>query len=575
MNKDYRELRKNLKKDYGAFPKVKIAVLSDQAAQYPAQALRAVAYEYGIDAELYEAPFDRIEAETLDVSSGLYSFAPDVAVILPTAENIRGRYYDIALEERGGFAEAEADRLRAAADRVSIHSSAHTILCNLLEIDDGLYGSYAASYPLSLLSVLRSINDRLASGAAASPGAGLADIASLAARLGLANARDERMYYLSSNAFSQEFLFAAMDKVVSYITALRGRVKKCLITDLDDTLWGGVIGDVGVENIEIGEIGIGRAYSDLQAWLRELSRRGIAICVCSKNDEKTAREPFLIHPEMKLRLEDIAVFKANWLDKSRNIREIKEALNIGYDSMVFIDDNPAERGAVRSQLPEVTVPELPSDATKVRSFLQGENLFETISLSGEDAKRTGMYRAAGARESAKDSADSLDDYLRGLDMRCHIERFDKYAIPRVAQLTQRTNQFNLRTIRYSESDIERMSEDGACVTMAVSLTDVYGEYGIIGAAILKETSADALFLDTWLMSCRAVKRGVEAYFFNEIVKTAASRGYGRIEAEYKPTEKNAPVENLLAEIGFAAEADGRWALKVSEYEPNRTFIRAG
>ncbi|MDR0520108.1 MAG: HAD-IIIC family phosphatase [Clostridiales Family XIII bacterium] len=401
---DYRELRKNIKKDYSGFPKARVALLSDQSPQYPAQAIRAMAYEYRIDAEIYEAPFDSMEAEALDPASGLYSFAPDVTVLLPAAEKIRARYYETPLGERGGFAEREASRLLAIADKAASASGANVALCNLLETDDGLNGSYAASYRLSLLSALRCINQLLADGAASRPALGIIDIASLAAVFGIANARDERMYYLSGCAFSQEFLFMAMDRAVSYISALRGGVRKCLVTDLDNTLWGGAVGDVGTANILLGESGIGKAYADLQAWLRELSRRGIAVCVCSKNDEAAAKEPFFTHPAMKLGMDDIAVFKANWQDKAKNIREIADALNLGTDSRVVLDDYPAERGSVRAQLPEVAVPELPADAARVLPFLQSQNLFEAVSLSGEDARRTEMYREAGRRESARDGA---------------------------------------------------------------------------------------------------------------------------------------------------------------------------
>jgi FkbH-like protein len=571
---DYRELRKNLTKDYSAFPKAKIALLSDQAAQYPAQALRAVAYEYRIDAEIYEAPFDSVEQEALNPASGLYALDPDVVVMFPASENIRAKYYDTNPKQRAGYGDAEALRWLSAADSIADKSSARVILCNLPEIDDGLYGSYAASYPLSLLAVLRSINNGFSAGAEARRGVGLVNIASVAAAEGLRHAFDDRMHYLSSSSFSQDFLCAAMDRVMSYVSALRGNVKKCLITDLDNTLWGGVVGDIGIENIEVGGLGLGKAYIDIQLWIRELSRRGIAVCVCSKNDEKTAKEPFIAHPDMKLRLDDIAVFKANWQDKAQNIREIAEALNIGYDSMVFIDDAPAERESVRSQLPDVTVPELPADATFVLSFLQSKNLFETTSLSSEDTKRTGMYRDAGKREAAKGRAVSIEDYLRGLGMRCAIKPFDKYSTPRVAQLTQRTNQFNLRTKRYAESDIEQFASDDACITMAMSLSDTYGDYGIIAAAILRETSDKTMFLDTWLMSCRAVKKGVEEFFFNAIVAAATKRGCDIIEAEYIPTAKNGPVKNLLAEMGFKDKA-GVMTLAVSEYEPKETFVGHG
>jgi FkbH-like protein len=575
MKYDYKELRKNLKKDYDDFPKLRIAILSDIATQYLAQSVKALAYEYGFNPEIYEGAFDQMQAEALDIGSGLYAFKPDYVVIFPTAENLKRRLYKTPPEDRPAFVAAESGRILSVADTISNNSDAQIILCNLCEIDDGLYGSYAGSYELSVLSVTRTINLQLTADIRSRSGIHPADIAAAQNLYGSENTFDERMYYLSSNPFTQDFLAVIADRILSVINVLKGHVKKCLITDLDNTLWGGTIGDIGFGNIAIGDLGIGKAYSDLQAWIKELSLRGIAICVCSKNDEDIAMRPFLSHPDMILKLSDIAVFKANWRNKTENITAIKDALNIGYDSMVFIDDNPAERDLVRSVLPDVTVPKLPGDAARVLRYLQSLNLFETAGLSDEDARRTQMYRQEGERAAAKSGAQDIEDYLTGLAMRCRILPFDQYSIPRIAQLLQRTNQFNLRTQRYTEKEIEAFAASDDYITMSVSLEDKFGDYGIIGAVILQKKEDDELFIDSFVMSCRVAKRGVEEYLFNSIALKAGELGIAKITGEYIPTAKNGPVKDLLAEAGFTGTGTGTGGIKsifADDYVPMSTFV---
>ena len=231
------------------------------------------------------------------------------------------------------------------------------------------------------------------------------------------------------------------------------------ILDLDNTLWGGIVSEAGVRGIEIGNLGKGHAFTDFQIWLRELKRRGILLAVCSKNDESAAKAPFLEHPEMILRLDDFAVFVANWNDKAENIKEIQRSLNIGMDSMVFLDDNPFERELVRTMLPEVTVPELPADPADYLSYLKSLNLFETTAYSGEDAERTKQYQTEEKRKNLRDSAGSYEAYLESLQMTADIRLFDEFQVPRISQLCNRSNQFNLRTVRYSEKEIENIIKD--------------------------------------------------------------------------------------------------------------------
>jgi len=339
-------------------------------------------------------------------------------------------------------------------------------------------------------------------------------------------------------------------------------------------MWGGVIGDDGIEKIQVGDLGIGKAFTNLQKWAKDLKNRGIILCVCSKNTESIAKEAFIKHPDMVLRLEDIAVFVANWENKADNIRHIQSILNIGFDSMVFLDDNPFERNLVRQELPMVTVPELPEDPTEYMPYIRSLNLFETATVSEEDNKRTKRYQEEAERNQSKAKFGSIDDYLTELKMRADCVIFSKFSVPRIAQLTQRSNQFNLRTIRYSEQDIENMRFDDQKVTFQVSLQDKYGEYGLI-SVIIGEIQKESLFIDTWIMSCRVLKRGVENYVLNEIVARCKELGLSKVTGEYLSTPKNAIVKDHYKNLGFSfKEASNHWELLISTYSEKQTFIKS-
>ncbi len=305
------------------------------------------------------------------------------------------------------------------------------------------------------------------------------------------------------------------------INATIGRFKKCLILDLDNTLWGGIIGDDGIEKIQLGDYKIGKAFVELQSFIKCLKERGIILAVCSKNTESIAKEAFEKHPDMVLRLNDIALFVANWENKVDNIKYIKDVFDVGFDSMVFLDDNPFERSMVKAHIPEITVPDLPEDPSLFLNYLRRENLFETSSFSEADEDRTKQYQIEADRKSYKKSFANEEDFLKGLGMECAIASFTPFAIPRIAQLTQRSNQFNLRTILYSEDDIQRISLSENYFTLSFNLKDKFSDYGLISAIIMeKRENNRSLFIDTWIMSCRVLKRNVEKFVLNEIVRIA-------------------------------------------------------
>jgi FkbH-like protein len=358
---------------------------------------------------------------------------------------------------------------------------------------------------------------------------------------------------------------------------------KCLILDLDNTLWGGIIGDDGLDGIAIGPFGDGEAFYRLQLFIREMKRRGVILCVASKNTHEVAIRVFREHPEMVLREEDIAVFMINWQPKVEGIKAIQEILNIGFDSMVFVDDNPFERNMVRQYLPDVIVPELPEEPSDYVRCLCDLNLFETTSFTAEDGQRTALYQQESKRKSLEKSFTDVGDYLRSLEMKITVAPFDSFHLSRVAQLIQRSNQFNLTTRRYSQEECEtlmrRQSEGEKVFPLFARLTDRFGDYGLISVVVMEVNGADARF-PLWLMSCRVLSRGVEQHMMNHVAALAKAKGAKRLVGEYIPSAKNGMVKDFYARFGFklASEValDGsprhEWAIEIDAYAPPATFI---
>ncbi|KAB6314749.1 HAD-IIIC family phosphatase, partial [Bacteroides xylanisolvens] len=388
---------------------------------------------------------------------------------------------------------------------------------------------------------------------------------------------DSSVYVNTEMILSLDALPYVASRTVDIIAAVEGKFKKCLILDLDNTVWGGIVGDDGWENIQVGHgLGIGKAFSEFQQWVKKLKKRGIIIAVCSKNDEKKAKEPFEKNPEMVLKLDDIAVFVANWENKANNIHTIQSILNISFDSMVFLDDNPFERNMVRENVAGVTVPELPEDPSDYLEFLYSQNLFETASYSEDDKERTKQYQVEAKRVSMQKSFTNDADFLKSLDMVSVVKGFDKFNIPRVAQLSQRSNQFNLRTVRYTDAEIFAIEKNDNYVTFSFTLKDKFGDNGLICVIILNKKNTETLFVDTWFMSCRVLKRGMENFALNTIVEWAKINGFKKIVGEYLPTAKNAMVEQHYPNLGFTKIEGGetmQYVLDVNSYKPFECYIK--
>ena len=565
-------IKKNLKKDMSALTGCKIAILGDCATQHIATALRGWGYEAGLRYEVFDADYNQIDAQTMDPGSELYEFAPAYVVIANCTEKLYDAYCGFPLQERSRFAESMRDRMVVIWQRIASRMNARMLQFNFPAWDDRVFGDFGAKTPDSFSYQLRKLNFLLAESCAEYKNVFIVDIDGLQSRLGEAQVRDPKMYCIAKMPFRTDFLPYIAKQITDTVLAASGSFKKCIVLDLDNTLWGGVIGDDGMDGIQIGELGLGHAFSAFQQWLKEMKNRGIILCVCSKNNEDTAREPFEKHPEMVLKLEDISVFVANWEDKAGNIRHIQSVLNIGMDSLVFLDDNPFEREAVRSLIPNITVPELPENPEEYVDYLRSLNLFETASYSEEDRVRTQQYRAEAQRVSLQSQCADYDAYLEGLQMIAEAKPFDSFHFPRIAQLTQRSNQFNLRTVRYTEQEIASIAADDKYVTIYFTLKDKFGDHGLISAVIM-EKQEDRLFVNTWLMSCRVLKRGMEEFIVNKMVSAAAEAGYTTVVGEYLKTAKNAMVSKIYEKLGFTALDDTTFVANTGTFVPNKTHIK--
>lgn len=568
----FNELKKNLKKDFSSYKKIKVALLGDTSTQFLKQAFRGTGFEQGIDLDIWEADFNQIERQVFDPSSELFEFNPEIIIIFHSAHKLLDKYNKLKLTLQNSLANTQLELVSNIVITINSQLKSKIIYYNYTEINDSVFGNYANKIESSFLFQIRKLNFELMVFATKQSSFYICDISSIQNHSGKINLFQPSIYINTEMVLKIDILPEVAKKTTDLIGAMTGSFKKCLILDLDNTMWGGVIGDDGLENIQLGNLGIGKSFTEFQYWIKKLKNRGIILAVCSKNTESIAKEPFEKHPDMVLRLDDIAVFLANWENKADNIRQIQSILNIGFDSMVFLDDNPFERNIVRENINGITVPELPEDPADYLEFLYTLNLFETTSISNEDAERTKQYQVEAERVVLQKSFTNEDDFLKSLNMVSFVEPFNKFNTPRVAQLSQRSNQFNLRTVRYTEAEIENSIVDENIISFTFTLSDKFGDNGMICVIILRPEDKDNLFIDTWFMSCRVLKRGMENFVLNTIVNCARENGYSFLKGEYIQTEKNVLVKDHYFQLGFE-QATNHWILNVNNYQEKKCFIK--
>lgn len=568
----FRELQKAKKKSIEGI-RDKLVVLGNCSTQFLSEAVEGYAKLSGLNLNVFDADYNQIDAQLLDPVSEVYSFAPEEILLWLGTEKLYEEFLDMDMPARSRFADSYLQKIEHYWELISNNSNARIMQMNFSEIDDKVLGSYSCKIETTFTFQIRKLNHLLQEAAAKNGRVYIVDILSIQLRLGRKTFFNAPLYYNAKMSVAMNVLPDIAKAVVDVILAMCGRIKKCVVLDLDNTLWGGVIGDDGMAGIEIGELGKGHVFSNLQRWLKQLKEYGVILAVCSKNEENIAKEPFEKHDEMVLRLSDISLFVANWNDKATNIRMIQESLNIGMDSIVFLDDNPFERNLVKEKLPGIEVPELPEDPSLWLTFLQEQNYFETASYSGESSDRTKQYQAELERKKTEQNFESIDDYLKSLEMVGAANAFSPLQYPRISQLTQRSNQFNLRTIRYSEDEIQRMAEDDHYIPLYFTLKDRFGDHGLVAVVIMEKVSDEELFMNTWLMSCRVLKRGMEEFVINSVMRKAKDAGFRTLSAEYIPTPKNRMVKDIYEAMGFEKSGNGKFKIDVRNYISKNTYIK--
>ena len=547
----------------------KLGIVSNATVDFLKPMLEVAALRHGVLLDLCAADFGQGMQEALDPNSRINQFGAD-AVLL-------------ALDHRGlPFRSSAADRWppyeseRALADLSTMregfrrHGGAINLVQTLPSPAELLFGSLDASVAGSLRSAVAKFNAALAD-VVPQDGDLLIDVEWLAQSVGLDHWYDHRNWYMARLPFAQKALPLYADFVARVPAAMRGKARKCLVLDLDNTLWGGVIGDDGLEGIALNEGDArGEAHRAIQNMAADLRRRGVVLAVCSKNDDATARLPFRNHPGMILKEEDIAVFVANWHDKASNLEHIARQLELGLDSFVLLDDNPAERSLIRQSLPQVAVPEVGDDASTYVKAVLAAGYFESVALTAEDLVRASQYRENAQRAELLDSSRDLDGFLRSLDMAVELAPFNATGRKRIAQLINKTNQFNVTTRRYTEAQVAEFEASPRHYTLQVSVRDRFGDNGMVSVVIC-ERGRDEWHIDTWLMSCRVLNRKIEQAICNRIAQHAKAAGAHRLTGEFIPTDRNGIVADLYTGLGFERlESPGpgsRWALDLDRYTP--------
>ncbi|MGD0546807.1 MAG: HAD-IIIC family phosphatase, partial [Terracidiphilus sp.] len=547
--------------------RVRIAVMGNGTLNFLADLLRLWLGLEGYVAEIYLCAYNSWRQEILDSQSAFYAFRAEIVWLLASERDVDFGQIAPGADTAACEAAVEfiAQEWRSCWEQIQRHRPVRIIQCNVEEPPLRVFGHYEAAVPWSRSSLIHALN-RSVSEFARQDQVGLFDLAYIAACFGLTRWREDRHWQQSKQPFHPDAFGMVAFQFARLVGSMLGSMRKCIVVDLDNTLWGGVIGDDGVEGIQLGDGAAGGAFAAFQDYLKDLLKRGILLAVCSKNDQAIAEEPFQKHPAMRLKLEDISCFCANWENKADNLRKIAKTLNIGLDSLVFVDDNPSERELVRSQLPEVSVVAMPEDPSEYAAALAAGCFFETASFSTEDAARVQFYRENSLRESSRQAATDLSGFLRDLEMVADSGSLDSFHLPRMAQLLAKTNQFHLTTTRYSEAELTALEQNAKTWMRWYSLRDRFGDHGLISVAILCPEE-DAMAIDTWAMSCRVFNRGMEEFIFLDMLDAARAMGASRLIGRYRPTAKNHPVAGLYKRLGFAfdgsEDSTNRWVLDLS------------
>lgn len=553
----------------------KIYILSDATLEPLEPVLKYFLMKMGIRSTIIFAPIDTINIQLLDLNSELYRSSPDIVFIHNCSQGLFSKFHQVNGEDK---LSETVDHIIEGCSFFRERAKAPILIGNLISPIERIFGSLDRGEKFCLYHQVRKLNDTLDLRAKTIDDCIIFDIDSLANYQGLKNVYNDDLWSLGKIPFNYDFFVSIGERLAAILRSRWISPVKCIVLDLDNTLWGGVVGDDGVEGILLSTDGDGEKFYRFQLFLKSLKNRGILLAIASKNERLTALQAIEKHPAMILNEMDFSSIKINWHDKAANIAEIAQELNIHIDSILFIDDNPFERNQVKSALPSIQVGEIDPDLGSLVEQISKKGFFESYSFSEQDKLRNEQYFTNKKRSDLQKSFKSIGDYLKNLKMKASVSEISEKNINRVVELTNRTNQFNLRTKRYSRVEYLRFVKSSEYKCFAVNLEDRFGDYGLISVIVLKIGNGE-VFIDQWLTSCRVVSRTLDEFIMNYIIRVSVKLDKYQIVGEYIPTSKNLPVQNFYNNLGFSllreTEGSSFWSIEIDENKKYNTYIEGG
>ena len=508
----------------------------------------------------YNSPYNQFNQEILNEDSNLYKFKPDlIFLIIDSRIILEDSFYFSNInseDEKKKFTSKKFDEINNLIKIISKKSQSKIVITNFTIPTYTSLGIYESKIEYGTKEIILDLNKKLKVLSKNIDSCYVYDFNSFVTKFGEKNVIDYKKMYYGDIKINFDIIPYLIYEFLSYVKPILGLNKKCIVLDLDNTLWGNIIGEEGIEGIKIGPYPEGRSFVEFQKVIKSLSENGIILAINSKNNQKDAMKAINEHPHMILREQDFSCIKINWNDKISNMKEISNELNIGLDSIVFFDDDPVNRELLRMSIPEINTVELPKDPSTYAQILRNLNDFNTLKITKDDTQRKIMYKQEQNRQKLESSTENLNEYLKKLDIKIKIKLDDKFSISRISQLILKTNQFNLTTKRYQEEEIREFVKDETMIVGCSEVEDKFGENGITNVFIIK-TKPNEWIIDTFLLSCRIMGRGIEEGIIGKILEIAKNKGIEKITATFIPTEKNKPAENFLKNYGF--EKDGeKW-----------------
>ncbi len=551
INKTNELIGKNFSK------KIKIALLSSYTVNGLKEVIHVKSAEYGISASVYEGPYNQYSQEILNKNSDLYKFLPEITFLIIDTRNIFGNLfrfpYSISNTDRKKFIEKKFYELKNLIDKFIENTNSKLVITKLHIPSFSPYGIFESKIEYSFQNMIEDFNYKLTKNYLNSENVFVYDFEKFIAKNGEEHVFNYSQFFFGDLKISMEYLPVFGQDLMKYVIGYLGITKKCIVLDLDNTLWGGIVGEDGFNGIKLGPEPPGNAFMEFQRVLLSLHQRGIILAINSKNNFEDAIKVIKEHPYMVLKEEHFASMRINWKDKVSNMKELIQEINIGSDSLIFIDDDPVNRGFVKSIFPEILVVDISNDPSTYAATIENMIDFSVLKITQEDRNRGKMYFKQKMVSKLEESTPDLQTFLSQLNLKIIIKEVDEFTLPRVSQLILKTNQFNLTTKRYRETDIEKMIQDPNFIVGCAQVEDKFGDNGITGVFIIKKENEKEWRIDTFLMSCRIMGRDIEKGIMTYIVNTANEHKIEKIKADFLPTQKNKPIEDFLPNSEFKKE----------------------